>query len=106
MSVAYQGEHGPGWRRREPADARRVVVVDGGPLLIEGPVEIVLPDGETRLCERPVVALCTCRRSLRMPFCDTNHRPRRRGGAPSRARAALARAAVAEATAARKEGGP
>ena len=50
--------------------------VPGGPVLIEGPVEVELPDGSTVLCERPVVALCTCRRTRRPPFCDTSHRLR------------------------------
>ncbi|MEU7293633.1 CDGSH iron-sulfur domain-containing protein [Streptomyces exfoliatus] len=64
-----------------------------GPLLMEGPADIVMPDGSVVHCERPVMALCTCRRSLRAPFCDTSHRPRlrrapsavaqrRRAGAP------------------------
>lgn len=58
----------------------RVVVPDGiGPLLVDGPVEVALPDGSTVRSERPVVALCTCRRSRRFPFCDTSHR--RRSGA-------------------------
>ncbi|MFD8695598.1 CDGSH iron-sulfur domain-containing protein [Kitasatospora purpeofusca] len=35
---------------------------------------MVGPDGTVRLCERPVVALCACRRSRRQPFCDTSHR--------------------------------
>ncbi|MFF2121272.1 CDGSH iron-sulfur domain-containing protein [Kitasatospora xanthocidica] len=63
--------------------ATRVVVVPGGPLLVEGPVEVVLPDGTRRLSERPVVALCACRRSRTYPFCDTSHR---RHGRPLRAR--------------------
>jgi CDGSH-type Zn-finger protein len=25
-------------------------------------------------CERPINALCACRRSKRYPFCDTSHR--------------------------------
>ncbi|MFJ6383681.1 CDGSH iron-sulfur domain-containing protein [Kitasatospora sp. NPDC092039] len=54
--------------------ATRVVVVPNGPLLVEGPVEVVLPDGTVRLSERPVVALCACRRSRTYPFCDTSHR--------------------------------
>ncbi|MFF3072250.1 CDGSH iron-sulfur domain-containing protein [Kitasatospora sp. NPDC057904] len=62
----------------------RVVVVPDGPLLVEGPVEVVLPGGEIRVSERPVVALCVCRRSRCYPFCDTSHRRRRgyrsRGG--------------------------
>ncbi|MEV7937839.1 MULTISPECIES: CDGSH iron-sulfur domain-containing protein [unclassified Kitasatospora] len=55
-------------------DVTRVVVVPGGPLLVEGPVEVVLPDGTRRVSERPVVALCACRRSRTYPFCDTSHR--------------------------------
>lgn len=57
--------------------------VPGGPVLVEGPVEVELPDGTLVRCDRPVVALCTCRRTRRPPFCDTSHRPRVRpaGGA-------------------------
>ncbi|MEU3399856.1 CDGSH iron-sulfur domain-containing protein [Streptomyces filamentosus] len=62
-----------------PAPARaRVTPLAEGPLLVEGPVEIVLPDGTVRRSDRPVVALCRCRRSLRDPFCDTSHRRRSR----------------------------
>ncbi len=55
---------------------RRITPVPGGPMLVEGPVEVVMPDGGTVISERPVVALCTCRRSRRQPFCDTSHRQR------------------------------
>ncbi|WP_317621033.1 CDGSH iron-sulfur domain-containing protein [Streptomyces sp. CBMA123] len=55
----------------------------GGPLLVEGPVEVVLPDGTVRICERPVVALCACRRSRIQPFCDTSHRRHTRPGEAS-----------------------
>jgi len=59
----------------------RVVMPDGvGPVLVDGPVEVVLPDGTTVRSERPVVALCTCRRSRRFPFCDTSHRRRSPSG--------------------------
>jgi CDGSH-type Zn-finger protein len=54
----------------------RVTPQYDGPLLMEGPVEVVMPDGTVQLCERPTVALCTCRRSQRFPFCDTSHRTR------------------------------
>ncbi|MFI6600121.1 CDGSH iron-sulfur domain-containing protein [Nonomuraea sp. NPDC050536] len=64
-----------------PGDARpRRVILGDGPILIEGPVEIVLSDGEIVRSDRFLVALCTCRRSGRYPFCDTSHRrsrPRR-----------------------------
>ena len=56
--------------------ARRVTPVPGGPVLVEGPVEVQMPDGTIVTSDRPVVALCTCRRSRRQPFCDTSHRDR------------------------------
>lgn len=49
-------------------------------MLVEGPVQVVLPDGSTVVSDRPVVALCMCRRSRRQPFCDTSHRRRARAG--------------------------
>ncbi len=52
----------------------RVVLTEEGPLLVFGPVDVVLPDGSHVRSERPVSALCTCRRSRRQPFCDTSHR--------------------------------
>lgn len=57
-------------------------IVPGGPMLIEGPVEIVLDDGTTVTSDRFLVALCTCRRSRAYPFCDTSHRRRARPGPP------------------------
>ncbi|WP_331766147.1 CDGSH iron-sulfur domain-containing protein [Embleya sp. NBC_00896] len=61
-------------RNGEP---RRVEVVPGGPVLIEGPVEVELADGSTACSDRSVVALCTCRRTRRPPWCDTSHRAHR-----------------------------
>ncbi|KAA6213439.1 CDGSH iron-sulfur domain-containing protein [Streptomyces albofaciens JCM 4342] len=69
------------------ADARRVVQDPGGPVLIEGPVEVQLDDGTTARSDRPFVALCMCRRSRSYPWCDTSHRGLRRPPGP-RARAA------------------
>ncbi|AXB42403.1 CDGSH iron-sulfur domain-containing protein [Amycolatopsis albispora] len=56
------------------ADRRRVVVEPGGPVLVEGPVDLALPDGGTLHCDRFMVAICACRRSKRFPLCDTSHR--------------------------------
>ncbi|MCO5971496.1 CDGSH iron-sulfur domain-containing protein [Actinoallomurus soli] len=60
---------------REP---RRVVVVPGGPVLVEGPVELVTDDGGILHCDRFMVAVCACRRSRRYPLCDTSHRRKRK----------------------------
>ncbi|NUP21009.1 MAG: CDGSH iron-sulfur domain-containing protein [Streptomyces sp.] len=48
-----------------------------GPLLVEGPVEVVGEDGEVTVSRRFTVAICTCRRSRIFPWCDTSHRRRR-----------------------------
>ncbi|NJQ06410.1 CDGSH iron-sulfur domain-containing protein [Streptomyces lonarensis] len=55
-----------------------------GPVLVEGPVEVVAADGTVTRSDRFVVALCTCRRSRSQPWCDTSHRRRRRDGGPPR----------------------
>jgi len=60
-------------------------MTEGGPFLVEGPVELELPDGTTVTSERPLVALCACRRTKRYPFCDTSHRRKER---PARTQAA------------------
>ncbi|WP_242910533.1 CDGSH iron-sulfur domain-containing protein [Actinomadura terrae] len=72
--------------RPEPRPAperRRVRIVPGGPMMVEGPVEIVLDDGSTVVSDRFQVALCTCRRSAAYPFCDTSHRRRARRRRPT-----------------------
>lgn len=58
----------------DPDGVREVVLTDDGPVLVSGPVEVVLPDGRRVRSDRPVTALCVCRRSRRAPFCDTSHR--------------------------------
>ena len=47
--------------------------------MMEGPVEVVAEDGTVVRSDRPVVALCACRRSKMFPFCDTSHRKRLKG---------------------------
>ncbi|MER7540902.1 CDGSH iron-sulfur domain-containing protein [Streptomyces sp. NPDC097704] len=66
------GAGGPGPRRAR-SDPPRIRPLPEGPLPVEGPAEIVMPDGTVIRCERPVMALCTCRGSLRappLPPCD------------------------------------
>ncbi|MFB8399125.1 CDGSH iron-sulfur domain-containing protein [Streptomyces yangpuensis] len=63
--------------------ARRVSVDPRGPVLVEGPVEVVLDDGTVVRSDRFVVAVCTCRRSRTYPWCDTSHRPRQRAVPPT-----------------------
>ncbi len=60
-------------------EPRRVTLQREGPILVEGPVEVVLEDGRTVRSDRFRVALCTCRRSRLYPWCDTSHRRRTRG---------------------------
>ncbi|NWF25388.1 CDGSH iron-sulfur domain-containing protein [Streptomyces sp. PKU-EA00015] len=52
----------------------RITPTRDGPLLVEGPVDVVLEDGTVATSDRFTVALCTCRRSRAYPWCDTSHR--------------------------------
>ncbi|MFI5982366.1 CDGSH iron-sulfur domain-containing protein [Streptomyces sp. NPDC051555] len=63
--------------------ARRVRVEPSGPVLVEGPVEIVMADGTTARSDRFMVAVCTCRRSRTYPWCDTSHRAREQRSTPA-----------------------
>jgi CDGSH-type Zn-finger protein len=60
------------------SESRIVRVVASGPVLVQGPVRIELPDGSVVESDRFMVAICTCRRSEAYPLCDTSHRRRRR----------------------------
>ncbi|WP_374059004.1 CDGSH iron-sulfur domain-containing protein [Saccharomonospora sp. NB11] len=71
---AHRDARAPGIARQP----RRVTVVPGGPVLVEGPVEFQLPDGSTVVSDRFQVAVCACRRSRNYPFCDASHRRKRR----------------------------
>ena len=62
-------------------DRRQVQVIAGGPVIIEGPVSIELPDGQTVESDRFKVAICACRRSRTYPLCDTSHRKKARKSA-------------------------
>jgi CDGSH-type Zn-finger protein len=57
-------------------ETRVVRVVPNGPILVQGPVRIELPDGTVMESDRFQVAICTCRRSKIYPLCDTSHRRR------------------------------
>jgi CDGSH-type Zn-finger protein len=60
-------------------EVRIVRVVPSGPVMVQGPVRIELPDGSVVESDRFMVAICVCRRSKNYPLCDTSHRCRRRG---------------------------
>lgn len=60
-----------------------VRIVKGGPIVIDGPLEIELDDGTHVESDRFAVAVCTCRRSKNYPLCDTSHRAKKRGAQSS-----------------------
>lgn len=60
------------------AEVRTVRITGPGPMLVEGPVRIEMPDGTVVESDRFMVAICTCKRSRDFPLCDTSHRRCRR----------------------------
>jgi CDGSH-type Zn-finger protein len=69
-------------------EARIVRVVPSGPVMVQGPVRIEMPDGSVVESDRFMVAICTCRRSKNYPLCDTSHRRRQRSEPSSTQRSA------------------
>ena len=65
-------------------EARIVRVVPSGPVLVQGPVRIEMPDGGVVESDRFMVAICACRRSKAYPLCDTSHRCKRRSGSSAK----------------------
>jgi len=59
-----------------PERPARVTLGAEGPLLVEGPVEVVGDDGTVYTSRRFTAAICTCRRTRTYPWCDTSHRRR------------------------------
>ena len=55
-------------------EARTVRVVPSGPVMVQGPVCIEMPDGSVVESDRFMVAICACRRTKNYPLCDTSHR--------------------------------
>lgn len=45
-----------------------------GPLLVRGAETVRGPDGTEHVVTRPVVAVCTCGTSARLPWCDGTHK--------------------------------
>ncbi len=69
-------------------EARIVRVVPNGPVIVQGPVRIEMPDGSVVESDRFMVAICVCRRSKSYPLCDTSHRRRQCSDNPSAQRPA------------------
>ena len=49
-----------------------------GPLLVRGADAVRDREGELHATTRPVVAVCTCDKSQRLPWCDGTHKVVRR----------------------------
>ncbi len=69
-------------------EVRTVRVMPSGPVMVQGPVRIEMPDGSIVESDRFMVAICACRRSKNYPLCDTSHRRRQRSEGSSGKRSA------------------
>jgi CDGSH-type Zn-finger protein len=61
------------------SDSVRVRVCPDGPVLVRGADTVVDAAGEVHEVTRPVVAVCACGKSSRMPWCDSTHKALQRG---------------------------
>ncbi len=59
---------------RRTTEVRRVTCNRGGPVLVEGPIEVCVGDGPPERIDRFRVAICACGQSGRYPLCDGTHR--------------------------------
>ena len=51
-----------------------VVLCPGGPMLVRGAESVRDADGRVHPVDRPVVAVCRCLKSSRLPWCDGTHK--------------------------------
>ncbi len=51
-----------------------IVLCPGGPMLVRGITSVQDEQGHIHAVERPVVALCRCHKSSRLPWCDGTHK--------------------------------
>ena len=51
-----------------------IVIEPDGPMLVRGASSIQAADGTVHVVRRPVVALCRCDKSSRLPWCDATHK--------------------------------
>lgn len=52
----------------------RVDMIPEGPALVRGAKAVLDQEGVSRPATRPVVAVCTCARTQRSPWCDGTHK--------------------------------
>lgn len=51
-----------------------ITMCPGGPMLVRGATAVIDDDGERHQVHRAVVAVCRCRKSGRLPWCDGTHK--------------------------------
>jgi CDGSH-type Zn-finger protein len=56
----------------------RLTPCPGGPTLVRRADVVVDEEGTAHPVDRPVVAVCTCGKSQRKPWCDSTHKSVRR----------------------------
>jgi CDGSH-type Zn-finger protein len=61
-------------RQDDPTRDVEVTICPEGPMLVRGVQYLVDADGARHTVERPVVAVCRCDSSRRLPWCDGMHK--------------------------------
>lgn len=69
-ALSYKGE--PASSKEKETAFREIKVIQNGPLLVQGAINITHPDGTTESREK-TTALCRCGHSDLKPYCDGAH---------------------------------
>lgn len=63
----------------EHFDHPDVILCPHGPMLVRGATSVQDAEGRVHAVDRPVVAVCQCYKSSRLPWCDGTHKVIPRG---------------------------
>lgn len=72
-ALAYRIEDESMEKNEDKNGVVKIKVTKGGPLLVNGTIEIEDSSGETKSTEGKTTALCRCGASSNKPFCDGSH---------------------------------
>jgi uncharacterized Fe-S cluster protein YjdI len=69
----YKNNESNAMENKDTSDFTQVEVLNNGPLLVKGTIEVTHADGSTEIKERRT-SFCRCGKTGNVPFCDGSHK--------------------------------